>query len=263
MPARCPKCSRAAPDGRGACIYCGASLAGAPAAPLAAPERDPREPDTIRSAEDIGRMIQLAGERRSQGRADDAARIMARLVREIALDDLGRIILLAAEQWAASVKPYLSEEALGGARQALAEAARTAKEEKLQAALGSIDLALRAVPAGRPQHPALGMIRLGLAAALSGAGAAPPPPAASEADKAYGELVRRAVEAMLKPGGQQEAAALFQKALALIPDPPVTQRDRVRRERILGFLKTFAKGSAAPAPPPASPPRAGPNKPAF
>ncbi|MBI3552535.1 MAG: tetratricopeptide repeat protein [Elusimicrobia bacterium] len=68
---------------------------------------------------------------------------------------------------------------------------------------------------------------------------APPPAANSKQDKEaeFKALIERGTNAALSPGGIDEAIACFEKALALLPSPAVTEQDEARRERLVGFIE--------------------------
>lgn len=227
----CPKCGRGVPEGRPACIYCGASTDGAKKAspPLAG------EPKDIRSAEDLQTLIQLASQARGQGRRDEAVRLMGRVFLEAALADVKRIMLMMGEVWLASIKPYVQAETLANSGKKIQEAADAAAVENNEKAISHLSAAVFGVPKDKPQHAGMDLMVMGLAGVLKSS-------RARTVESVYKALIDKASKAIATPGKTQEAVDALKQALALIPDPPVTPQDKARRQRIETFLAALDKG---------------------
>ncbi|MBI5208615.1 MAG: hypothetical protein HY927_01420 [Elusimicrobia bacterium] len=210
----------------------------------------PGEPETIRGIDDVTAIVGLALKLCGEGRTADGGRLMTRIWQELALADLKRVVEMSAGYWTESVKASVSPEALSRARESLRLAAEAAGGGKEDEALRRIQAALKEAPPNTAQHPMVPLLGLGLKGVAAAKAASP--------DGRYSALVNQAVEAMLRPDGKAEAARLFEQALALIPDPPASERDKTRRDRVTAMLSTLREDKPAPRAPAQPPAPAGP-----
>lgn len=90
--------------------------------------------------------------------------------------------------------------------------------------------------------------------------AAPPPAAGEDREAQFKALLDEGIRALMTPGKQEHGAACLEKARAMIPDPPVTERDRARRNRI-DVLIEAGRGMPKGGPPPQAAPEAAELKP--
>ena len=203
------------------------------------PKPAPIEPRTLDSREAIHGLIAAAHQALNGGAAEEAARMMGRVFRETAPGDRRQLVLIAGQSWAQSVRSFMSDADLAVAMEKIQRAAALAATDRNLEAGAELAEARRGVPPGQKENPALSLFMLG----LMGARIAQKDDA--ERDQKYSALVSRASQLIVAPGRRAEGIALFREALALLPDPPVAEKDRVRAERLRQLLS--AEDAAEPA----------------
>ncbi len=210
-----------------------------PPAPAPGPRILPGEPDKLRSIDDIKAMLDLAWKRCQEGDVPGGKRLMTRLFDEIAVDDLRQLLTLSGEKWLTSMKGHLPEGFFPRAQAALAAAAERLAASDFDAAHKlAAPLLLEAKAAAEFAHHLLPLCALGLKGAVDGRREA-----ARDAD--YSSLTKAAADA-LASGRQEEGVRLLEQAIALLPDPPVSERDKTRFSRVRGLLDVYRKEKPPP-----------------
>jgi tetratricopeptide (TPR) repeat protein len=184
-----------------------------------------QEPQTIQTIEDLKALHLGARQALQDGKADEAMRLIGRLFTEAALGDVKVIVSVLGQSWVQDTK---SAKAPIGA--AVAVAVEAVGQDDFERAFEAVRVALAEAGAGGEPEPMNGVLLVaGLRVAVG--------VRASQANEdRFQALVEQASKLLVTPGGQEEAHRLFRQALALIPDPPQSDRDRARRARIAMFI---------------------------
>ncbi|MDD5630328.1 MAG: hypothetical protein PHU21_14785, partial [Elusimicrobia bacterium] len=246
MSLKCPHCGYENEDAALCCNLCQNVLRKEkPAPPPAPPPPEPAKLDSLDALKALLVAARAAADRGDQG---EIARLMGRLFLETDLDDLKAVLAAAGELWLQSTA--LDPVRAAASRAELAVAAQAAAQEDFAKALAFVKLVLDKAPAAPGQDLTLALLAVGLKSAAEDM--------ADEArrDAQFKALVDRGLKAYTSPGGHAEGLALLEQARASLPDPPLTARDKARRERLsalmAGLRKADAPGEpAAPAHAPA------------
>jgi tetratricopeptide (TPR) repeat protein len=234
MPRPCPKCARVVPDARESCIYCGA-LAPRPesedtvvtnSASLADKAIAANEPATLDSVDAVVALIAAAHTAQQRGALDETACMVSRIFRDLGGDQREQLLALIADAWLHAVEEVLVPADLARTREYLKRGIAAASDERLLDASRCFSEARVIVGADRRVGPALEMLALGAmqAAALAAEDA--------EREATVGNLIERASTLLATPETTAEGLGLLHEALALVPDPPRSELDRVRAERL-------------------------------
>ncbi len=255
MPRPCPRCSRPVPDSKKACLFCGtvappvsASLQEAGGGKQAQGPPSCSEPRLLDSVDAVTALIAAAYAAQQRGDMDGVARMMSRIFRELSPNDRKHAIRFMTDAWLRELKGQLGAAELSKAEEMCQQGIAAAADGRFIDASGCFAQARIAVGVKRRVNPAVDWLALG--AMQAGKGAIDD----EKREAQIRELIDKASGLLVTGGKSGEAVDLLRKALALLPDPPVTERDRIRVERIRKAIDEQSRTGSAPV---------DPNEPAF
>ena len=246
MPRPCPKCQRLVADARKNCIYCGtvappvegSATAPAPPPPVRVPGAAPpavhggghQEPRSINAMTDVLALVGVASAAFQRGDGAETARLMSRVFVEISPDSRRKVLGTMTEAWLRAVQPRLTPSELVRAGEFCQRGIAAAAEDRFVESSAFFVDARGVVGMNQNMNPTVDMLAVG---AMEAAKRAIDDKKREEAIK---DLVERASRLLVTPGKTGEGVALMREALELLPDPPITEEDRVRAERIRRFI---------------------------
>jgi tetratricopeptide (TPR) repeat protein len=204
-------------------------------------EAKSREPEKLATAQDMDVVVRMAATAVHQGRTGEVFRLMGRVFNEIILDTVRVVVQEMGQQWLRATHDRIPPAEEPRLRQHLIAVADAAGAEQYLEAMKHLSAVFQVVPDHTLDNICLTLIGAGLSNAHE-------KQEARKREHRFKDLTDRAIAAMGEPGGNAEAGACLEEALKLVPDPPMTDRDRARRQRVLNALAIVNAAGAAPAP---------------
>lgn len=182
-----------------------------------------QEPGELESMDDLKALYLVATAAMNENKPEEAMRLMGRIFLEAALGDVTVIASIMGQAWLneLNVGPASKPVLQGILEEAIAAAGNDDFRRAFELLMGATQRA------GAPAKQPIPGILL-----LAGFRAAADARQRQAVEDRFDRLVAEATELMLTTEGRGKAQQLFQQALALVPDPPLTPRDEARRERV-------------------------------
>lgn len=221
-------------------MYCGAPVAGVSPA---------SGPVSIASPEDLIRLLKQATDFAVAGNGPAAEALTASILLALSFKDVKDLFNMALDAWLKSVEGRFPGPAREELRALMLEALMLASFEHYQGAFDHALKALQKVGLQTDQHHLLPLLCVGFKGA-----------AVRRKDEPVDDctrLERSGAELLATPGKLDDGVAVLTQALALVPDPPVNEKDKARRERLLRVVAIRKKQAAAPPTAPTAAPTSG------
>lgn len=199
------------------------------------------EPAKLTSIETVMKLIVAANAARQAGQMDEAARMSSRIFAELHPEDLKQVLRMTVDFWLGGLKTELPPGDLARVEELCNKGIAAAAAGNLVEGGRWFTEARVATGVNRRVNPALDMLALG--AMQAGKLALED----TRREASIKDLIERASSFLATPGKTHEGVALMRQALALVPDPPTSERDRVRAERIRALLEAHDKAPNASA----------------
>jgi tetratricopeptide (TPR) repeat protein len=208
------------------------------------------EPKLLDSFDAVAALLMVAYQAQQRGDLDEQSRLVSRIFRDLSGEDRKAVLRQLTEFWLRGLAEELPPADLARAQELCQQGIAASASDRLIDAGRCFAEARMAAGVTRRVHPALDMLALG----AMHAGKLAVEDVKREA--VIKDLIGRASPMLVTASQRDEGIGLLRQALAIMPDPPLAERDRVRAERIRTMIEAHtgvqrgAPGSDFVLPPP-------------